>query len=372
MKPYTIKDVVNNTYKQLSLIVAQFVKIVNSIERIPKKYKKDVLKLQKIINDSFTYLFKKIENNLPTSLPHHDPVDVFQDVLSLFHNEIMTTLRTFCHTSIIMMIFEKDKINAFLNLWDNILSKKISLKNYAKSHWSLQDIYKDIIYPRCNGDKKKAWKYIFKVYSNDYYTGLNYNHENGEEIKGNYSLLKKPKYTDAFDWDKVKRGDIIFSDEGFMLAGHFTGHCAIIDGWYTAKVQITNEVVKYLRIIEANEYGISYGLLDDVRMRKGEITVLRIKTANKKQVEAATKFCESQLGKHYNIPIFLSEDTSPDTAAWYCSELVWAAYINQGIDIQKNNYYPIDIPGIIPWEIFYCKDAEVVISYSDSNKKKLV
>jgi len=43
------------------------------------------------------------------------------------------------------------------------------------------------------------------------------------------------------------------------------------------------------------------------------------------------------------------KDPSPDAEAWYCSELVWAAYYNQGIDIDRSgNRYP---PYVGPTEI---------------------
>ncbi|MDE6477592.1 MAG: hypothetical protein K2L48_05505 [Mycoplasmoidaceae bacterium] len=50
-------------------------------------------------------------------------------------------------------------------------------------------------------------------------------------------------------------------------------------------------------------------------MFKDQMTVLHIANATNRQIEAATEFCESQLGKNYNIPIFLSEDVDADAAA---------------------------------------------------------
>ncbi len=99
-------------------------------------------------------------------------------------------------------------------------------------------------------------------------------------------------------------------------------------------------------------------------MVKDQMTVLRISDASDEQIEAATQFCESQLGKNYNIPIFLSEDVDADAGAWYCSELVWAGYMNQGIDIQSNDYYAADIPGILPWEILYYNNAKAIIGWN--------
>ncbi|MBQ9862641.1 MAG: hypothetical protein IJM28_01905, partial [Lachnospiraceae bacterium] len=38
------------------------------------------------------------------------------------------------------------------------------------------------------------------------------------------------------------------------------------------------------------------------------------------------------LGKKYSLDF--AKDTSSSEKDWYCSELVWAAYKNQGIDIE--------------------------------------
>lgn len=362
MKSYSAKDIINQTFGQIDLMIKQLVKAINSSDKISIKIKDKLQKLGEITYHNLSPVYSEIIDHLPSLPPHKDPIDTFQDILTHFHNPIMSAIKAICNNQLVIDIFGSMRLNHFTQLWDDILTNKVSLKQHAKQYWSLQDIFKDILYPLCHGDRELAWKqYIFSVYSNDYYTGLNFHHENGERIQGEYELLAKPKYTNAYAWDKIQRGDILFSAEGFVVAGHFTGHCAIIDGWYTAKVKGTNETVKYLRIIEANEYGISYGLVDDVRMVKGEVTILHIKAASKEQIESATQFCESQLGKHYNLPIFLSEDTSKDTAAWYCSELVWAAYMNQGINIQENDYYPVDLPGIVPWEVFYSIHAEYVI-----------
>jgi len=65
----------------------------------------------------------------------------------------------------------------------------------------------------------------------------------------------------------------------------------------------------------------------------------RVVSANASQREAAVAFALSQLGKPYQYLNFLrpminrSKDASADATAWYCTELVWAAYHHQGIDL---------------------------------------
>lgn len=52
------------------------------------------------------------------------------------------------------------------------------------------------------------------------------------------------------------------------------------------------------------------------------------------------------MGAGYKID--LQKDTEPGQADWYCSELVWAAYKNQGIDIEVSGNGE---PGVTPRDI---------------------
>jgi uncharacterized protein (DUF608 family)/uncharacterized protein YycO len=74
---------------------------------------------------------------------------------------------------------------------------------------------------------------------------------------------------------------------------------------------------------------------------------LRVKTATEEQRLQAVKFAEDKIGAHYqNIftpPYFglkIADPNSnhPTANMWYCMELIWAAYYNQGIDIDSNGW----------------------------------
>lgn len=367
-KEYDEKTVVNQMTDQFESVCNQLLSAISSSNNISQKHKNYAQQLFNAVDQDFAPALEALVTKTPDTKEKQDPLEIFQEILVLFHDDVMNGINKLCNSSIVKFLFSEEKINNFKNVWEGILTKQIDLEKYAKENWSLQDIFENILYPLFGeGEqaKKKAWELIFSVYSDTYYTGLNINHENGEVIKGSYELISKPTYTDRYAWNDIKRGDIVFSAQGFAIGGHYSGHCAIVDGWYNAKVNGTNEITTYLRVVEANQFGVAYGLLDDVRMYKEQMSVLHITDANDKQIEAATKFCESQLSKNYNIPIFLSEDVDPNASAWYCSELVWAGYINQGIDIQSNDYYQADIPGILPWEIFYSNSAKIVTSWND-------
>ncbi len=148
----------------------------------------------------------------------------------------------------------------------------------------------------------------------------------------------------------VKKGDIIYeANGGFGI----TGHIAIVEGIYTR-----SNGTKYIRIIEAIDVGVKRSILDDTRVDDKAVTILRVDGATSTNINNAVSFCTSQLGKNYKLD--LAKDTSKDEKDWYCSELVWAAYKNEGIDIEVSGNGE---PGITPHDILNSSKTKT-ITYS--------
>lgn len=138
----------------------------------------------------------------------------------------------------------------------------------------------------------------------------------------------------------VKRGDIIFeANGGFGI----TGHTAIVEGIYYSSTWQQY----YIRVVEAIDEGVVRSVLDDERVNDKDVTVLRVSGASGAQITGAVDFCLSQLGKAYSLDF--QKDTSASESDWYCSELVWAGYYNQGINVETTGLY--NEPGITPRDI---------------------
>jgi hypothetical protein len=75
-------------------------------------------------------------------------------------------------------------------------------------------------------------------------------------------------------------------------------------------------------------------VLDDVNWKDNEIVAVRPKCSQNIKNQAV-QFAISQLHKDYGLDAV--RNTSPNTTDWYCSELVWAAYKIQGINIVEDN-----------------------------------
>lgn len=148
-----------------------------------------------------------------------------------------------------------------------------------------------------------------------------------------------PDYSKYNLKDVVKEGDIIYENNGGF---GITGHIAIVEGFYYNSEQD----VTYIRLIEAIDDGVVRSLLDDTRVDEKDVTIFRVDDATSTNITDAISFCVGEIGSSYSLDF--AKDTSSSETDWYCSELVWAAYKNQGIDIEKSGFSE---PGITPHDI---------------------
>ena len=162
----------------------------------------------------------------------------------------------------------------------------------------------------------------------------------------------------------VKKGDILYEASGGF---GITGHIALVCG-----VKNTGEET-YIKVIEAMSEGVKIGILDDARFQERQGTILRIKKIEgmetkkerKSKIKGAVKFCMEQLDKKYSIDV--NRKHSGDEKTWYCSKLVWAAYYNQSIDIERSKHSD---PGITPNDILKCKNVKKIVKYKDVQNEK--
>lgn len=164
------------------------------------------------------------------------------------------------------------------------------------------------------------------------------------------SLPKTPNYSKYNLSNYLNKGDIIYEKNGGF---GITGHIAIVEG----RFYDTSKKIYYYRIIEAIDDGVVRSVLDDERIVDKGVSIYRVKSATIEQKNRAVEFCKTQLGKGYFLDF--KKDKSANEKDWYCSELVWAAYINQGIDIETTRN--INEPGITPRDICNSKFVSHVV-----------
>lgn len=196
----------------------------------------------------------------------------------------------------------------------------------------------------------------------------------------------------------VKRGDIVFmdiknEDTYWAIPGPSNDHAAIYlghdyrDGSY---------------FIHAGGQGVKNTTFDLYNFAFKNFTFYYVNNADDKQVEGAIQWAVDQIGTEYQCffpdlnPHYwyrgmfdLGEkcadpnDESVKTAdRFYCMELVWAAYYNQGIDIDQNGWEKVkpvpndNVPKFFRnmWELFGWAFAYVEcndVKYSENTTQRL-
>ncbi len=141
-------------------------------------------------------------------------------------------------------------------------------------------------------------------------------------------FFRAPVYTGyedkTFDYSQLQSGDIVFETDTVFFD---IGHTAII-----VDVAHDSEYGSYIQTIEATASGVKYGFLDDNRMVRYGVKILRAVDTTKVRRNDVVYFANMQLGKPYSLRPFelMTDIFSP---YWYCSEMVYAAYNFAGIDV---------------------------------------
>ena len=133
-------------------------------------------------------------------------------------------------------------------------------------------------------------------------------------------------------------GDILFCEWEYYNADPGWDHVAIYIG-DNRFIEATAAGDGSVRVIE----------LDWLTRYTKAICYGQVHTATMPQRLAAVAFAQSQLGKPYQYLDFSklmmnrSKNPSPTSKAWYCTELVWAAYYHQKINLDLKGVYPVDL-----------------------------
>lgn len=144
-------------------------------------------------------------------------------------------------------------------------------------------------------------------------------HANNILINSNYIVENQdiPQY--------LLPGDIIFFECGnysYYLPGW--DHCGIYigDGQFIHASEYLGYIAKH---------NLTFFMKMDLEIGFGTV-----KSANESQRYNAIEFAESQLGKPYGFSY--PKSSCANREEWCCTDLIWAAYINQGIDIDINGW----------------------------------
>lgn len=172
------------------------------------------------------------------------------------------------------------------------------------------------------------------------------------------TLPQAANYTSYNLLSRVQRGDILYETTGNSAS--LAGHASIIEGvfWSGTKDQF------YIRVIEAGDQGVRRGVFDEERLANKSGVIVRATSATWQQKYDAVKFCIDHLGNDYDL--HTPKRSSSSNTEWYCSELVWAAYYNAGINLLNDASASI----VTPKDLFLSSKTTTV-SYSTEKPASL-
>lgn len=144
----------------------------------------------------------------------------------------------------------------------------------------------------------------------------------------NPKLPRKPSYSTYNIYSNVKPADIVYETGGGWAT--LSGHIAIIEG----KFYDSSYATYYVRTVEAISSHVTRGVLDDSRYVNRRVKMLCAPAASSQSIRSGiTSFCVKQLGKNWSLSKSGSLSASANITSWYCSEMAWAAFYNQGLNL---------------------------------------
>lgn len=125
----------------------------------------------------------------------------------------------------------------------------------------------------------------------------------------------------------LKKGDILFEhkvgDWGILASTGYWTHLGIYDGGGRVI-----EAISGVGVTSSPVAGWDYP-------GKNDVGIYRLTGATQSQIDVAVAFAQKQAGNHrpYQDWLLYWDFSASSETAWYCSELVWAAYLKAGIDL---------------------------------------
>lgn len=155
----------------------------------------------------------------------------------------------------------------------------------------------------------------------------------------------------------LKPGDLLLERNG-EIVGDIFHHIAIVVGIEWDEEYQQNYVV----LIESVSMGVKYGLLTPTRFEAKEGVLLRLSDATDIERQSAVEWAKVELNKKYSFNFnIVTKNSTHSNPTWYCSELAWAAYFNQGIYLDQDDNLSSGGSIVFPDEIYEYSNAKTIL-----------
>ena len=147
---------------------------------------------------------------------------------------------------------------------------------------------------------------------------------------------------------------------GDILVGHSPSSDWLIPGYWTHSSMVAYYDDGEWMVVEAWFSGVRVIRLSEYMERYDDVALLRVRTTNSVR-NKAVNFALSQLGKPYDYRLWTKQAYG---RSYYCSELVWAAYLIAGVDVDRHPGFSWKyLWGVAPQEIY--DDGDTYVIYQD-------
>ena len=251
----------------------------------------------------------------------------YEDVLGFYYQKVLEkSEKVFTYEDFRDGYYSDENNLGFFEYADTFCSEPLFANNNGTAQDSLRSTEKEKEPDRSSGDDDY-------VLSDDYYS-----------ITPTSEFTRRP-YNLAFSYSSIKKGDLVFESNPLFGIGHI--------GIIINKYKNSQSYGTYIQTVEAFNSGVKYAFLDDLRIIEKQVLVLRVVGYTSTKANGACAFAENQMGASYGDPTVHTWQTD-NSDHWFCSELVYAAWYRQDINIleiyDENNHvvlpyhcWPIDI-----------------------------
>ncbi|MGB9786332.1 MAG: YiiX/YebB-like N1pC/P60 family cysteine hydrolase [Infirmifilum uzonense] len=147
---------------------------------------------------------------------------------------------------------------------------------------------------------------------------------------------------------------------GDIIVGHYPGQeYTVVGYWSHAGILYKYDpTIGDWLVVEALYEGVTINTLREFMSRYSAVIILRVYGVSDTQAANAARWAYSKLGYPYDYNGYYKQVYGP---SYYCSELVWAAYMaTTGVDIDAYYWLPQNWYGVLPGEIVADSDTYAV------------
>ena len=183
------------------------------------------------------------------------------------------------------------------------------------------------------------------------------------EREAEYKKVKEEKYSNLtcnISYQKIKKGDIILAETRNAYLMGVDSENNLHHALLCVKDPTSDEDIAF---ITNNGFGnpeVKLYPLNQLKQHDDYVIVLRSYYPEKINIDKIVSYALSQLGKGYNTN-FTDKETDE---SFYCTQLVWRAYIEAGINIDYNDHLYNDYNLVLASDI-YKSPYLYIVDFSD-------